>query len=76
MRAMEPILVFIKRRLREAGRSQWPAIAASTGCSVHTMRKVAYNDIDNPGVVTIQPLLDYFAESDRKAKRRAARKAA
>jgi hypothetical protein len=62
---MEPILSYIKRKLREAGPQAWPAIAAETGCSVHTMRKVAYNDVDNPGVVTMQPLLDLFQAVER-----------
>ena len=62
---MEPILEYIKRKLRQSGPQAWPAIAAATGCSVHTMRKVAYNDIDNPGVVTVQPLLDLFQAVDR-----------
>lgn len=65
LRGMEPILVYVKRKLREAGPQRWPAIAAHTGCSVHTMRKLAYNDIDNPGVVTVQPLLDLFNAVDR-----------
>lgn len=64
MGGMEPILAFIKRRLKEAGPQRWPAISQATGCSVHTMRKVAYNDIENPGVVTMQPLVDFFHEVD------------
>lgn len=62
---MEPILDYLKRQLRAAGPKRWPAIAAATGCSVHTIRKVAYNDIENPGVVTMQPLLDLFQAVDR-----------
>ena len=62
---MEPILPYIKRKLREAGPQSWPAISKETGCSVHTMRKVAYNDIENPGVTTMQPLLDLFQAVDR-----------
>ena len=62
---MEPILDYVKRKLRDAGPQLWPAIAADTGCSVHTMRKVAYNDIENPGVLTMQPLLDLFQAVDR-----------
>lgn len=61
----EPILTYLKRKLREAGPKRWPAIGELTGCSVHTMRKVAYNDIDNPGIVTMQPLLDLFYAVDR-----------
>lgn len=61
---MEPILDYIKRQLRSAGPKRWAAIAEATGCSVHTMRKVAYNDIENPGVVTLQPLIDFFHAVD------------
>ena len=62
---MEGILDYLKRKLRSAGPRRWAAIAAATGCSEHTMRKVAYNDIENPGVVTMQPLLDFFLAIDR-----------
>ena len=62
---MEPILTYLKRKLKDAGPPRWSAIAAETGCSVHTMRKVAYNDIENPGVVTMQPLMDLFQAVDR-----------
>lgn len=58
----EPILDYVKRKLREAGPRRWDAIAAITGASTHTMRKVAYNDIGNPGVVTIQPLVTFFED--------------
>ena len=72
MRVMEPILDYLKRNLRAAGPRAWPAISAATGCSLHTMRKVAYNDIENPGVVTMQPLLDYFQQAERNEKQQAA----
>lgn len=29
------------------------------------MRKLAYGDRDNPGVKSVQPLLDYFQAVDR-----------
>jgi hypothetical protein len=61
---METILDYLKRKLRDAGPKRWDAIAAATGASVHTMRKVAYNDIENPGVVTMQPLLTFFHDVD------------
>ena len=55
---MESIVDYLKRNLREAGPARWSAIARETGCSVHMLRKLAYGDRDNPGVATIQPLLD------------------
>jgi hypothetical protein len=61
---METVIDYLKRKLRESGAASWPAIAEATGCSPHLLRKVAYNDRDNPGVQTIQPLLDYFQALD------------
>lgn len=57
---MEPIIYFLKRRLREAGAARWELIAAEAGVAKTLPRKIACNDRDNPGVRTIQPLLDYF----------------
>ncbi len=57
---MEPIISFLKRRLREAGAARWELIAADAGVAKTLPRKIACNDRDNPGVQTIQPLLDYF----------------
>lgn len=62
---MEPISDYLKRRLREAGPRRWPAIAEETGCSFHTIRKFVYNDIQNPGILTVQPLIDLFGAIDR-----------
>lgn len=70
---MEPVIDYLKRKLREAGAASWPAIAegASEGLSderrigVALLRKIAYGDRDNPGVQTVQPLLDYFVAIDR-----------
>lgn len=57
---METIISFLKRRLREAGAARWELIAADAGVAKTLPRKIACNDRDNPGVQTIQPLLDYF----------------
>lgn len=56
---------YLKRRLREAGPARWEAIASEAGVAKTLPRKIAYEDRENPGVSTIQPLLDYFAEVDR-----------
>jgi hypothetical protein len=61
---METILDYVKRKLREAGPKRWPAIAAIAGSNVHAMRKIAYNDADNPGLSTVQPLVTFFQEVD------------
>ncbi|WP_309275524.1 hypothetical protein [Comamonas sp.] len=62
---MESIITFLKRRLREAGASRWESIAVAAGVAKTLPRKIACNDRDNPGVRTIQPLLDYFLAVDR-----------
>jgi hypothetical protein len=65
---MESIMDYLKRRLREAGPSRWEAIAVEAGVAKTLPRKIAYDDRENPGVATIQPLLDYFADVDRGAR--------
>ena len=62
---MEPIIVYLKRRLREAGPARWEAIAAICGVAKTLPRKIAYEDRGNPGIQTIQPLLDFFGAVDR-----------
>lgn len=73
LKAMEPIIDYLKRRLKEASPKRWTAIASAVSeqlpegekFSEHLLRKIAYGDRDNPGVATIQPLLDYFGAVDR-----------
>ena len=62
---METIIDYLKRNLREAGPHRWELIAAETGVAKTLPRKIAFNDRDNPGVQTIQPLIDYFQSVDR-----------
>lgn len=56
---------YLKRKLREAGPARWEAIAAEAGVAKTLPRKIAYDDRENPGVATIQPLLDYFSQVER-----------
>jgi hypothetical protein len=66
---------YLKRRLREAGSSQWEAIAESASADLPEgeklkepfLRKIAYDDRNNPGIKKVQPLLDYFQKADRAA---------
>ena len=62
---MEPIIDYLKRKLKDAGPNRWEAIAAISGVAKTLPRKIAYDDRDNPGVQTIQPLLDFFLSVDR-----------
>ena len=65
---MEPIIEYLKRNLRSAGSSRWEAIATECGIAKTLPRKIAFNDRDNPGVQTIQPLIDFFQAVDRGEK--------
>lgn len=64
----EPILIYLKRKLKEATPSAWPAIAESANAflpddkklTMHSLRKIAYGDRDNPGLQQVQALLDHF----------------
>ena len=70
---METIIDYLKRKIRAAGSARWEAIADSINegraederVSVHLLRKIAYDDRQNPGVAKIQPLLDFFGAVDR-----------
>jgi hypothetical protein len=61
----ESIMDYLKRRLKEAGAARWEAIAEAAGVAKTLPRKLAYSDRENPGVQTVQPLLDYFQAIDR-----------
>lgn len=65
---MEPIVDYLKRKLIEAGSPRWESIAAECGIAKTLPRKIAYGDRENPGVQTVQPLLDYFQAADRGEK--------
>lgn len=62
---MESIIEYLKRKLKEAGAARWEQIAAEAGIAKTLPRKIAYGDRDNPGVETVQPLLDYFHAIER-----------
>lgn len=62
---MESIIQFLERRLKEAGPARWEAIAEIAGVAKTLPRKIAYGDRENPGVQTVQPLLDFFQAVDR-----------
>lgn len=64
----EPILTFLQRRLKEATPGAWPSIAESANAflpddkklTIHSLRKIAYGDRENPGLQQVQALLDHF----------------
>lgn len=61
---MSTILNDIVRRLRSVPSAHWELIAQAAGCAKSLPRKLATGDRQNPGVLTIQPLVDYFARVD------------
>ncbi len=62
---MSSILQPVIDRLRAAGPASWEQIAVEAGVAKTLPRKLVYGDRDNPGVLTIQPLVDYFSAVDR-----------
>jgi hypothetical protein len=62
---MSSILEPLVQRLRALPSSQLEAIAREAGVAKTLPRKLASRDRTNPGVRTIQPLVDYFEAVDR-----------
>ena len=62
---MSNILRPLIDRLRASGPASWEQIAAEAGVAKTLPRKIVYGDRENPGVLTIQPLIDYFDAIDR-----------
>ncbi|HQR98128.1 MULTISPECIES: hypothetical protein [unclassified Polaromonas] len=63
---MESIIEYLKRNLKEAGPARWELIADKAGVAKTLPRKIAYDSKrENPGVQTIQPLIDYFRAVER-----------
>lgn len=63
---MESIIDYLRRKLREAGPARWEAIATESGIAKTLPRKLVYDaKRENPGVQTIQPLMDFFAAVER-----------
>lgn len=68
----EPILPYLQRKLKEATPSAWPAIAEAANAALpaekkltlHSLRKIAYGDRDNPGLQQVQALLDHFQATE------------
>lgn len=52
-------------RFRKIPSAHWEAIAEEAGCARSLPRKLVSGDRDNPTVLTIQPLFDYFEAIDK-----------
>lgn len=67
----ESILVYVKRRLDEL-KGQWPRIAKETSVPYFTIANISRGKSTNPGIDSLQPLIDWFVKYDEereKAKR-------
>ena len=62
----EPLLEQVKRRL-EAARGRWPQVSQATGVPYFTITNIAQGRVGNPGVQTVQKLLDYFLAEEQRA---------
>ncbi len=62
---MSTILQPLVTRLRAIPSTRWEDIAKAAGVAKSLPRKIATGDRSNPGVQTIQPLLDFFDRVDR-----------
>lgn len=62
---MSTILQPLIDRLKAAGPASWEPIAAAAGVAKTLPRKLVYGDRDNPRVLTVQPLIDFFDAVDR-----------
>jgi hypothetical protein len=68
MPAMETVIDYVKRRLRECGPAAWEQIAADCGVAKTLPRKIVYGDRENPGVATVQPLLTYLQQLEQEGR--------
>lgn len=68
----EPLIDFLRTRLRAAGSARWKPMADAINegrpgekvIGEPLLRKLAYGDRGNPGVVTVQPVIDYLKAID------------
>ena len=65
MQEVEPITIYLKRKLKEAGASRFDAIAEVAGVNASFIRKFFYGSRENPRVQTVQPLIDFFKSVER-----------
>jgi hypothetical protein len=60
---METILSYVRRRLRDVGPPEWPAIVAETQVNSSIPRKLAY-ERENTRVNALEPIYRYFLHRD------------
>ena len=62
----QPIYEYVKQQL-EAAKYRWPTVAAGAGVSLSTLKKIARDEIKDPGVSHVQKLHDYFKSQGQPA---------
>ena len=68
MQEIEPITIYLKRKLKDAGAARFDAIADEAGVNASFIRKFFYGSRENPRVQTVQPLIDFFRSVERGEK--------
>lgn len=56
---MDNMLEYVLIRLAQT-RGKWPAVAAATGISLRTLRKIGSRETQSPRICNVQALYDYF----------------
>lgn len=70
----EPIIDYLRARLKASTPRGWPEIAQEANSrlpddkhvTLHSLRKIAYGDRENPGLVQVQALLDVFKAREQR----------
>lgn len=47
----------------QACKGEWPSVADKSGVPLRTIEKIARGEIANPGINSVQRLLNYFSKS-------------
>lgn len=55
----ESIYSFVLTELEKA-KGRWPDVARETDMSLSTLKKIARREVENPGVMHIEKLANYF----------------
>lgn len=59
------IIDALKKQLMSVPHKEWERIAKECGVAKTLPRKIAYGDRKNPGVMTVQPLVTWFAKRQK-----------
>lgn len=68
---IEPILIFVRRRLEEV-RGSWVEVSRASGVPYHTLTKIAQGQVEDPRISTVQALVDHFNGQSAQPEQQAA----